>query len=198
MGVEGTAVDVVIISPDYFEKIVAVLGLAGTLAEVEEEFELGGGEGEWFFVEIEGEVVFIETEGAEGEDDGAGSGAISFDDGLDAEEEFFGAEGFCEVVIGTEFETPDPVVDLALGGEHEDGDGVGAAVALHFLKDLVAVHDGEHEVEDDKGGLVAEDEFKSFASITGDGDLVAGAFEIKGDEVGDIDFVLDDENVFHF
>lgn len=42
-----------------------------------------------------------------------------------------------------------------------------------------------------------EDFFESFVPVVGHIDGVTDAFEIEGDEVCDIDFIFDDENVFH-
>jgi len=77
VGIERAAVHVVVISPNDFEEIVTVLSFTGALAEVEEELKLGRSEGKGLFVEVKSEAVFIKAEGAEGEDDGAGTGAIS-------------------------------------------------------------------------------------------------------------------------
>ena len=79
MGVESAAMHVVVVAPDDLEQIVSVLGLAGPLAEVEEEFELGGGELKWFFVEVEGLIVFIKAKRAERKDNGSGCRLISFE-----------------------------------------------------------------------------------------------------------------------
>ena len=63
----------------------------------------------------------------------------------DASNQLTRREGLDEVVVGTELEADDAVLDLALGGEHDDGnvgglaDGTAHALAGEF---------GQHEVED--------------------------------------------------
>jgi len=45
----------------------------------------------------------------------------------DASQQFFSAERFDEIIVGAGVESGDTIFDLALGGEHEDGNGIGEA-----------------------------------------------------------------------
>ncbi len=195
MGIEGAAVDIVIVAPDDFEQVVPVLGVSGALAEEKEKLEFGGGEREGFLVEVEGEVVFVETKGAKGEDNRAWGGAIPFDDGLDAEEEFLGAEGLGEVVVGPGFQPSDAVVRLAFCGEHEDGNAVGAGVPLHFFENGVPIQTRKHEVENDEVRLAVKDLLQAFPAIVDHVDAVSSALEVEGNQSGDVHFIFDDQNL---
>ena len=66
--------------------------------------------------------------------------------------EFGGMGGLGQVIVGADFEAGHLVVQLGLGGEHQDGDvgclGVGAQPA----GDFVAVHLGHHHVQQDQIG----------------------------------------------
>lgn len=197
MGVESAAVNVVTVAPNHFEKVIAILWLTRALTQEKQEFELGGGQRHGLLVEVEGEAVFIEAERAEGEDDRTGGGAVAFDDGLDPQDELLGTEGLGEVVIGTHFEALDTIIDLALRGQHEDWNGVGPGVSLHFLENLVAVHPRKHEVQNDKIGLIFEDSFQSFTAVVNNVYFVSCSLEIEGNEVCDVDFIFDNQNVFH-
>ena len=187
--------DVVIIAPDNFEKVVPVLGVSGSLAEKEEELEFGGGKRKGFLVEVEGEVVFVEAEGAKGKYDGAGRGAIPFDDRLDPQEELLGAEGFGEVVVSAGLQPTDTVVGLAFRGEHEHRNVVGTGVSLHFLEDGVAIQTGEHEVENHEVRLAVEDHFQAFTAIMNHFYAVSSALEVEGNQGRDVHFVFDDQNL---
>ena len=149
---------------------------------------------EWFLVEVEREVVFIKAKGAEGKDDGAGSCLISFEDGLNPEDELLGAEGLCQIIIDARFQAADSVVDLTLGGQHQDRNLIGPGVSLHFLQDGKAVHAGEHEVEDNEIGLFLEDFLKALPSVVHHINGVAYPLKVKGNQRGDIDFIFDDQN----
>ena len=194
MCVESAAVHIIVISPDGLEEVVAILRLSGTLAEIEEKFELGRGKLERFLIEIKTEIVFIKAERTEGEDDCAGGSLISFQDGLDSQDEFLGAEGLGEVVVDSRFQSSNPVIDLALGGKHQDRGGIGAGVALHFLEDGKAIHAWKHQIKDDQVGLVFENLLKTFPPVVNHIDSVPRSLEVKGYQRGDIDFIFDDQN----
>lgn len=149
---------------------------------------------EWFLVEVELEVVFIKAKGAEGKDDGAGSCFVSFEDRLNAKDEFLGAEGFCEVIIDPGFQAANTIVDLAFGGQHQDRNGVGPDVALHFLQDGKAVHAGEHEVEDNEIGLFLEDFLKALPPVVRHINGIAYPLKVKANQRSDIDFIFDDQD----
>lgn len=68
------------------------------------------------------------------------------EDGADAGGEFAGAEGFGDVVVGSEFEADDAVDFAVTCGEEEDGDGGGLAESA---TDVEAAHVGESDIEDE-------------------------------------------------
>ena len=57
-----------------------------------------------------------------------------------------------QVVVGTGPEAPDPLLDLTLGGEHDDRDVGGGLLLADLRRDLVAVELGQHDVEEDERG----------------------------------------------
>lgn len=149
---------------------------------------------EWFLVEVEREVVFIKAKGAEGKDNGAGSCFVSFEDRLNAKDEFLRAERFCEVVIDPGFQPANAIVDLAFGGQHQDRNGVGPDVALHFFQDGKAIHAGKHEVQDNEIRLILEDFLKALPSVVHHINGVAYPLKVKGNQRSDIDFIFDDQD----
>ena len=84
---------------------------------------------------------------------------------------------------------------MAFCGEHEDRDGVGPRVPLHLLENGVTIEAGRHEVENDEVWLAVENQFQSFPAIVDHFDTVTGAFEVEGNQGGDVHFVFDDQNL---
>ena len=106
--------------------------------------------------------------------------------GVDAREQLLHFKGLDDIVVRAHLKAVDAVVDLALGGEHDDR-------ALRCLADLgahaPAVEHGEHHVEQHEVGLF----FLEF--LHGDADVKALFVEIHLNEVGNIIVVLHDKNI---
>ena len=190
MGIKGAGMGRVRVFPNRPEEVVAVLSGPRAFAEKKEEFELGGGEIDPFVLDVKFEIVFVESEVPVGEDHGAGAGFESLENRLDPKDEFFGAEGFREIVIRARFEALDTVFCLRACGEHENRNIRGAGITSHVLQDRVAVLARKHEVEDDEGGALRNRQLGARNTVMGRDDLVALAGQIETDQLRDIDFVF--------
>ena len=196
------------VAPDGIEELFAGDGGAGVFGEEAEDGEFFGGAVKKFggFVGI-GWVSWVSffvlgaVDGLGGEVDlqvaelevveGCLFAAGAAEEGADAGEEFFGAEGFDEVIIGAGIEAFDAVLDHAFGGEEEDGD-----VAMEFAKfgaDGEAIEAGHHDVEKDEVGLFAEGFFEADGAVLGGEDAVAIGGEGIGEGGAHGAFVFDDE-----
>lgn len=179
------------VAPDLAEESVAFLDLAVGFDEESEEFEFGGGEVDGLACEEEFEGIAFEEEVAGFEAGVDGDLAGAFEESADAEEEFAWAEGLGDVVVGAEFEACDAVVDLAFGGEHEDGDAVSAGVGAEFAEDAEAVHAWEHEVEDDEVGDFVFGDLDGGDAVVCCEDLELLAFEVKDHQFENVRLVID-------
>ena len=112
--------------------------------------------------------------------------------GAHAGDELAGREGLDEVVVGAELEADDAVLDLALGGEHDDGDVGGLADgAAHALAGEL----GEHEVEDDQIEAVLLELLDRALAVAHAAHDVALALEVGRDGVADGLLVFDQEDL---
>jgi hypothetical protein len=57
-----------------------------------------------------------------------------------------------EEVLGPGGEAEHHGIAIVKGGDHDDGDGLGSQIALDPAGDLVPVHSGHHDVEQDEVG----------------------------------------------
>ena len=74
-----------------------------------------------------------------------------------------------------ESQTGDLVEGLSLGGQHDDGHLRGLA---DFLADIPAVHDGQHDVQQDEIRGMLQCEMQTVAAVVGDFDVKAVFFQI--------------------
>ena len=83
---------------------------------------------------------------------------------------------------------------VAVGGDEDDGDVAGAGIDAHEFGGFVAIHAGHLHVEEDEGGVEAEDALEGLVAGTGGDDFDAEVFEkaFEGDEV--FGEVVDDED----
>jgi len=83
----------------------------------------------------------------------------------DARQQFLRAERLDQVVVRPRVQPGDAVLDLALGGEHEDGDGIREAAQLGA--DLEAVELRHHDIEQDEVGLFFEGQAQAGLAVGG-------------------------------
>jgi hypothetical protein len=115
---------------------------------------------------------------------------------LDPGEQFGRMERFDQVVVGTGTQATDLLLDLALGGEHDDRDVAGAPLLCPDLRrHLVAVELGEHDVEEDEIGRLGAPQAESFRAVRRDDDVVALLLEGVLQEPLHIRVVVDDEDL---
>jgi len=102
---------------------------------------------------------------------------------VDAGQHLLHLKGLGDVVVRSHFETGHLVLQLALGGEHDDGD-------LGGLPDLFAhgpaVHAGQHDVQQDQVGLELVELVQPGQPVAGDLALHLLLFQIDAQQVGNI------------
>ncbi len=124
-----------------------------------------------------------------------GLGVGTTQQGAHAGDELARREGLDEVVICPQFEADDAILDLALGGEHDDGHVRGLANrAAHTL----ARELGKHEVQHDEVKAVLLELLQRALPITHPTHDVAFALEIRRHCVANRLFVLNQENLLLF
>ncbi len=102
-----------------------------------------------------------------------------------------GVEGLAEVVVGAQAEAGDAVGIGPLGGGDEDGNR--AAVA-ELLEDGLALHPGQHEVEDHEVRRLGVVRGEGRGAVTGLDDRVAVALQVEPEQGAELRLVLDDED----
>ncbi len=142
----------------------------------------------------------IEVERAEGGDAGGGLAVgadglpdqlVAAEQGADAGDQLAHAEWFPEVVVGAQFQADDAVRFLATGGEHEHRGGGGLP---DLAQDIEAAEPGQHPVEHDQVHALAGVQVERGAAIGGAEDMVAGGFQLPGNDLGQLASVFDQEN----
>ena len=111
---------------------------------------------------------------------------------VDAGHELLHLEGLHQIVVRAHFQAGDPVVDLAFGGEHDDGGlGLFPDVGAHGP----AVHHRQHDIQQHHvRGLLVEF-LHGLAAVIGASDLEALFFQVHADQVGDVAVILHHQNV---
>ena len=115
-------------------------------------------------------------------------------DGLGAQYEFPGAEGFGQVVVRSKFETLDSVLLLPLGGQYENGHVCQRRIRADHLQDAVTVKARQHAVEDKQVGRLPLQSLEGSGAAQRGFDPVALPGQLVRDQGGDLCLVLDDQN----
>lgn|GEM_PF-5944139 len=188
----GLGVDVV---PDSFDDGFAGEDVASSSGEGFEEGEFAFGEAEVF--SGSGCAVGLGVDDEVGDFDQLGFFlGVAAGDGADTGHEFLECEWFNKVVVGAGIEAGDSVFDGILGGQHEDGGGV--ILGADGSADFDAVGGGDHDVKDDSGVGVFDDEVEGGFSIAGDIGGVSGFADGSFEFGGDNEVVFDDEDAHDF
>lgn len=188
-GVDGAVGDVGVAGIHVVEEAFAGEDVCGVAHEGVEEGEFVAGEGEGDGVDFEAEAVGVEAEGAAGEGEGLGAGAA--EDGEGAGDEFAVVEGFGDVVVGAGLQAADAVVLLAEGGEHDEG--LGGVEGADAGEEFEAGDAGEAEIEENEIGGMPAVEGEAAGAVGGAVDGPAFFLEEEGDDIGDVGFVLDEQ-----
>jgi len=120
-----------------------------------------------------------------------GSTAAAAQDRPQPRQQFPRAERLGQIVIGTDFEPDDTVGLLTLGGQHQHRHiRIRSYPAQHFK----TIEIGQHDIEDDRVGLVAGDGGESRLRIGGGLHRKAVAFKVVAQHGGQPDIVVDDQD----
>ena len=107
--------------------------------------------------------------------------------GFDPGYQFFGVEGFDDIVVCAQLQPQNFVKDFSFCGEHDDGH-------IRFVPDLpadlVTVDTREHKIEKDQIGTVGIKSFEGFLSVVDDPCVEALFGQIEGDQLCDIIIII--------
>ncbi len=110
----------------------------------------------------------------------------------DASQEFYKCEGLGEVIVRAEFQAFDAIVHRSTGAQDQNRRPDFARPDT--LQHLHAVHIGQHEIENHQVIIGVVNVADGGLSVVGDIDSVAVAFQAALQEIGDLLFVLNDQN----
>ena len=113
------------------------------------------------------------------------------EDGLHAGEEFVGAEGLGEIVVGAGVQTGYAVVVFSARGEHDYRNG---ALAADLMEGFEAIQPGHHDVEQDKIKVAFQDARQTLFAIAREGKWDLMAREILGHESGEFRVIVDQKD----
>ncbi len=101
-------------------------------------------------------------------------------------------KGLCDVVVGALAQTGDLVVQLALGGEHDDrGLGLGPDGAAH----APAVQHRQHNIQQHQIRLHTAEQLHALAAVGGDLHLIALLFQVEPEQIRNIMIILHNQNL---
>src|SRR5262245_18459263 len=119
------------------------------------------------------------------------------EDGLDSKHQFSRTERFWDVVVGSKFETNNPVDLFAPSRQHDDGD-VACGLALpQGPAYLHPVDIGKHEIEDDQVGRLLLDGLERVPPAGCSVCLEAGLGEVVADKTPDVGIIIHDQDASH-
>ena len=186
-------------APRFREQLVAALSAAPTLHECSEEAEFGRGQLDLFVIQGDDVRTDIEPELSRAQDlssagDGLELALCTAKDRVHPKHKLPRAEGLCEVVVGTQFQSLDSVDLLPLGGEDEHGYRTGRGVRADGLQDIVAGDAGQHPVKDQQVGQLPLQGVQSGRAVQGRLNPVSLPRELVRNQSGDLPLVLDDQH----
>ena len=183
-----------VVAEDLLHQLHTVVHATRMTGERGEELELGGGEVDLFALDqdlVAGDIDHQVTE-VEHLDLRLIGLMGATEQRAHASNELTRGERLDEVVVGTELEADDAILDLALCGEHDDrhigGIANGAANAL-------AGKLGEHEVENDQVELMLLELLDSGLAVANAHDPIALALEVSGHRVANGLLVFNQQNL---
>ena len=105
-----------------------------------------------------------------------------------------GAEGLCDIIVGSQAQTAD-LVDVVLLGRHHNDWGV--LIFPDPLADLKAVHAGQHQIQDEKIKFLLQGPLKPGFPVVFDLHLKARKLQIILLQLRNALFVFYDQNSAH-
>jgi len=124
-------------------------------------------------------------------DDGIGFAGGSTHEGAEPGVEFIEFKGFYEIVIRAKVEAGDAVVKGIAGGEDQDRHFV--AFDAELAEDAPAIHDGEHDVENDGVVMPIGSLEKAIAAVGGGIDGISLFTKRLREDGQQIGFIFDDQ-----
>ena len=192
MYVYGAAVAEVVKAPHLIQQLVAGEHPVGRGRQVVQQLQLFGGRiypmpiNEQFIgVQVDDQFVVRQLLGG-----GLLLCAGAAQHGMDARQYLLHLEGLDDVVVGAAFQPGHPVLQLTLGGKHDDG-------RLSALPDLLqhrpAVHHRQHNVQQHQIGLERPEQLHTLAAVPGHLGLEALLLQIEVQQLRNIVIILYDQ-----
>ncbi len=91
----------------------------------------------------------------------------STQEGFHAGDQCFGAEGFGDVVVGTQFQADDRVGFFGFGRQHDNREHGGIRCGTHALADFKSIQLGQHQIEHNQVRLLFFDLLQGLDPIHG-------------------------------
>ena len=101
--------------------------------------------------------------------------------------QLFRVKGFDHVIVGAQLQSQHLVKGLALGGQHDDGY---LAFGAKLPADLIAVHAGQHQIQQYQIRCKAFKGLQRFLAVVGNLGVVALFVQVEGDQLCDIHVVI--------
>ena len=194
MTINGALIALKVVAQDLLHELHAVVHAAGMTGERGEELELGCGEVDLFALnqnlvprDIDDQIAKVENL------DLRLVGKVSAaEQGTHARHELARGEGFDEVVVRTELETDDTILNLPLSGKHDNRHirGVTDGTA-HTLAGKL----GKHKVEHDQVKLVLLELLNGGLTVANTHDPITLTLKIGCHRVADGLFILNQQNL---
>ena len=122
---------------------------------------------------------------------------LPFQDFLYAELQDVQVERFCDIVVGTVFQTCDNIVFGRFGGKHDYRDMGVVDVGLDTVTKFQTVHLGHHNITDDNVHLVAVQHLERLDAIAGSEHMIL-VVETALEEHAEVLVVFNNEDGGHF
>lgn len=161
------------------------------------EFEQAGGDGFTGAGDVAGSEIdcqMVEFERCAGFGGGFGAPKEKFDAG----DQFAGAEGFGDVIIGARLESRDQIGFATTSGEHDDGETMEQIVLASFGENLQTGDAWKQGVEKEEVGGGLFESGSAGGAVGGFGNMKTGLAQLITDEYNSVWVVLDNENTFHW
>lgn len=113
--------------------------------------------------------------------------AGAFQDGLDPRDQFARAEGFCDVIIRTQFQPQNAVDLIVAGGQEQDRHiGTGADATAGFEP----VHMRQAHIQNDQIGCLTRGQGQSSGAVGRDDHRMTGAFQREANQIAQPGIVM--------
>ena len=187
-----------LVAEDALAELVAGDHLAGQFGEGGHELEFDGGQRDGAAVVANEAGARVNLEIAKDRAIGRRNGRAdrgrdrsATQHGVDSRGELARIERLGEVIVGADFQADDAVHVVAVGGEHDDGDGGDGA---NFAENFEASHAGKHHVENNEGIGAGESAAEAYGAVVNGFGAQALGDEVFGDELAQFDIIINDEN----